>query len=41
MRLSKNSKKLMLYFAKNNPIHYPEQIKKTESILLELYNDLL
>ena len=40
MKLSENSKKLMLFFTKNNRIHPIKQNKKTNSILKELYYDI-
>ena len=39
MKLSKNSKKLMLFFTKNNHLHKKSQTVSTENILTELYND--
>jgi hypothetical protein len=41
MKLSKNSKKLMLFFTKNKHIHTKPQTKATKNILSELYNDIL
>jgi len=38
MKLSKNSKQLMLFFAKNNNINKVKQTKQTNLIILELYN---
>jgi hypothetical protein len=40
MKLSKNSKKLMLFFTKNKHIHKKPQTSATENILSELYNDI-
>jgi hypothetical protein len=40
MKLSKNSKQLMLFFTKNNYINKVKQTKRTDSILIELYNDI-
>jgi len=41
MKLSKNSKQLMLFFTKNNHINNIKQSKRTDIILKELYNDIL
>lgn len=41
MKLSKNSKQLMLFFTKNNHINNIKQTKRTDNILNELYNDIL
>jgi hypothetical protein len=41
MKLSKNSKKLMLFFKNNKHINYIKQTQKTDKILTELYNDIL
>ena len=40
MKLSKNSKKLMLFFTRNNFINKVSQTKRTDSIISELYNDI-
>jgi hypothetical protein len=40
MKLSKKSKELMLFFTKNNHINKVKQTKHTDSILIELYNDI-
>jgi hypothetical protein len=41
MKLSKNSKQLMLFFTKNKHINNVKQSKRTDIILNELYNDIL
>lgn len=41
MKLSKNSKRLMLFFTQNNHINNVKQSKRTDNILTELYNDIL
>ncbi len=41
MKLSKNSKQLMLFFTKNKHINNIKQSKRTDNILIELYNDIL
>lgn len=41
MKLSKNSKQLMLFFTQNKHINNVKQSKRTDIILNELYNDLL
>lgn len=41
MKLSKNSKQLMLFFTKNKHINNIKQSKRTDIILNELYNDIL
>ena len=41
MKLSKNSKQLMLFFTKNKHINNIKQSKRTDNILNELYNDIL
>lgn len=41
MKLSKNSKQLMLFFTKNKHINNVKQSKHTDIILNELYNDIL
>jgi hypothetical protein len=41
MKISKNSKLLMSFFLKNNYINHNKQTKKTNIILLELYNELI
>ena len=41
MKLSKNSKQLMLFFTKNKHINNIKQSKHTDIILNELYNDIL
>ena len=41
MKLSKNSKQLMLFFTQNNHINNVKQSKRTDNILAELYNDIL
>lgn len=40
MKLSKNSKKLMLFFTKNNHINKVKQTKNTKTLITELYNDI-
>jgi hypothetical protein len=40
MKLSKNSKKLMLFFTKNNHINKVKQTKYTNTLITELYNDI-
>jgi hypothetical protein len=40
MKISKNSKQLMLFFTKNNHINKVHQTKRTDSIVSELYNDI-
>jgi hypothetical protein len=41
MKLSKNSKQLMLFFTQNKHINNVKQSKRTDIILDELYNDIL
>lgn len=41
MKLSKQSKKLMLFFTKNKHIKYQETTNKTNAILKELYDELI
>jgi len=41
MKLSKNSKQLMLFFTNNKMIDSVHQTKKTNSIIMEIYNDIL
>jgi hypothetical protein len=41
MKLSKNSKQLMLFFTKNKHINNVKQSNRTDIILKELYNDIL
>ena len=41
MKLSKNSKQLMLFFTQNKHINNVKQTKRTDIILDELYNDIL
>ena len=41
MKLSKNSKQLMLFFTKNKHINNIKQTNRTDNILNELYNDIL
>jgi hypothetical protein len=41
MKLSKQSKKLMLFFTKNKHIKYQEMTNKTKSILKKLYSELI
>ena len=41
MKLSKNSKQLMLFFTKNKHINNVKQSKRTDIILKELYNDIV
>ena len=41
MKLSKNSKQLMLFFTVNKHINNIKQSKRTDNILIELYNDIL
>ena len=40
MKISKNSKQLMLFFTKNNHINKVKQTKRTDSIINELYTDI-
>lgn len=40
MKLSKNSKQLMLFFTKNKHINNKSQTKHTEGIITDLYNDI-
>ena len=40
MKLSKNSKDLMVFFTKNNHIYNVKFTKRTENIIIELYNDI-
>jgi len=40
MKLSKQSKELMLFFSKNKHLNYVKQTNKTNSILSELYNEI-
>jgi hypothetical protein len=41
MKITKNSKQLMLFFTKNKYIKNANQTKRTDSILLQLYKDIL
>jgi len=41
MKISKNSKQLMLFFTKNKHINHVQQTKRTDTIITELYNDIL
>jgi hypothetical protein len=41
MKLSEESRKLMLFFTKNKHINQVQQTKKTDNILKELYNEIL
>jgi hypothetical protein len=41
MKITKNSKQLMLFFTKNKYIKKVNQTKRTDSILLQLYKDIL
>jgi hypothetical protein len=41
MRLSKNSKQLMMFLTKNKGINHQTFTKKTDSIITELYKDIL
>ena len=41
MKLTKQSKKLMLFFTKNKHIKYQKMTNKTNSILKKLYNELI
>jgi hypothetical protein len=41
MKLSKNSQKLMSFFTKNNHINKINQTKRTDTIIIELYYDIL
>ena len=41
MKLSKNSKQLMLFFTQNKHINNVKQSKRTDIIIEELYNDIL
>jgi hypothetical protein len=41
MKLSKQSKELMLFFTKNKHLNYSKQTNKTNNILRELYNEIL
>jgi hypothetical protein len=40
MKLSKQSKELMLFFSKNNHLNYIKLTNKTKSILIDLYNEI-
>jgi hypothetical protein len=40
MKISKNSKQLMMFFTKNNHINKVHQTKRTDSIVDELYKDI-
>ena len=40
MKLTKNSKDLMLFFTKNKHINTVKQTNRTNDILSELYNDI-
>jgi hypothetical protein len=40
MKLSKNSKQLMLFFTKNNYINQVKQTQRTKTIITELYHDI-
>ena len=40
MKISKNSKQLMMFFTKNNRINKVNQSKRTDSIVSELYKDI-
>ena len=40
MKLSKKSKELMLFFTKNSHINKVAQTKRTDSIIMDLYNDI-
>ena len=41
MRLTKNSKNLMLYLTKHKFLNHTIKSKKTDTILTQLYNDIL
>jgi len=41
MKISENSKQLMLFFTKNKHINHVHQTKRTNTIIKELYNDIL
>ena len=41
MNLSKKSKELLMFFSKNKHLNYDKQTNKTNTILSELYNQLL
>jgi hypothetical protein len=41
MKISKKSKQLMLFFTKNNYVHHVKQTAKTNSIIKQLYYDIL
>ena len=41
MKLSKQSKELMLFLTKNKHLNYSKQTNKTNNILRELYNEIL
>jgi len=41
MKLSKNSKQLLLFFKNNNHINHVAQTQKTNKMLTELYNDIM
>jgi hypothetical protein len=41
MKLSKQSKELMLFFTKNKHLNYSKQTNKTNNIFRELYNEIL
>ena len=40
MKLSKQSKELMIFFSKNKHLNYVKQSNKTNAILRELYNEI-
>ena len=40
MKISKNSKQLMLFFTKNKHINNVKQTKRTENIIIELYQEI-
>jgi hypothetical protein len=41
MKITKNSKELMLFFTKNKYIKKANQTKRTDNIILQLYKDIL
>ena len=41
MNLSKQSKQLMLFFSKNKHLNYVKQTNKTNSILRDLYTEII
>ena len=41
MKITQNSKQLMLFFTKNKHLSKSTQTQRTKDILLQLYNDIL